>query len=110
VGEAPGDSGQLATAELRYIVPSLQVFGGDLSISTFADYGQVRTNQEVPPVDPTNGQNMRSIWGYGLGLSLGREGNFLLRMSVAWSGDKEVPQSDPRDRDPRVYAQAIKWF
>src|SRR5262245_37133744 len=72
VGEAPGDSGQLGTVELRYIVPSLQVFGGDLSISTFADYGQVKTNQEVPPVDPTGGQNMRSIWGYGLGLSLGR--------------------------------------
>jgi hypothetical protein len=43
-------------------------------------------------------------------VSLGREGNFLLRLNVAWSGDKEPPQSDPKDRDPRFWFQAVKWF
>jgi hemolysin activation/secretion protein len=110
VGEAPGDSGHLATAELRFIVPGFQVFGGDLTFSTFIDHGQVKTNEEVPPVDPTGGKNKRSITGYGLGASLGREGNFLLRLNVAWSGDDETPQSDSKERDPRVWIQAVKWF
>jgi hemolysin activation/secretion protein len=110
VGEAPGDSGSLVTAEVRYIVPNFQVFGGDLTASAFYDAGQVKTNQEVPAIDPTGGQNKRSIAGYGLGVSLGREGNFLLRANVAWSADDEIPQSDSRKRDPRVWVQAIKWF
>ena len=110
VGEAPGDTGQLGTIELRYIFPGLRVFGGDMTLSTFIDYGQVKTLQDPPPVDPTGGQNMRSIGGAGIGLALGREGNFLLRANVAWSLDKETPVSDPADRDPRVFVQAIKWF
>jgi hemolysin activation/secretion protein len=110
VGEAPGDTGQLGTLELRYIFPGLQVFGGDMTLSTFIDYGQVKTLQDPPPVDPTGGQNKRSIGGAGIGLALGREGNFLVRANVAWSLDKEIPISDPVDRDPRIYVQAIKWF
>jgi hemolysin activation/secretion protein len=110
VGEAPGDSGHLLTGELRYIVPGFQVFGGDLTFSTFIDHGQVKTNQDVPPADPTGGHNKRSITGYGLGASLGRDGHFLLRVNVAWSADNETPQSDPKERDPRFWLQAIKWF
>ena len=110
VGEAPGDSGQLGTVELRYIVPGMQVFGGDMTLSTFIDHGQVKTLEDPPPLDPTGGQNKRSISGAGIGIALGREGNFLVRANIAWSLDKEIPISDPADRDPRVYVQAIKWF
>jgi hypothetical protein len=53
---------------------------------------------------------MRSISGAGIGLSWGREGNFLVRANVAWSLDKETPVSDPSAGDPLVWIQAIKWF
>jgi len=109
VGEAPGDTGQLATVELRFIVPQLQVFGGDMTFSGFIDHGQVKTLEDPPPA-AAQFQNNRSISGAGIGLSLGREGNFLVRANVAWSLDKETPVSDPVDRDPRVWLQAIKWF
>jgi hemolysin activation/secretion protein len=109
VGEAPGDTGQLGTVELRFIVPGFQVGGGDMTLSTFIDYGQVKTLEEPPPA-AAGLQNKRSIGGAGIGLSLGREGNFLVRANVAWSLDKETPVSDPADRDPRVWVQAIKWF
>jgi hemolysin activation/secretion protein len=110
VGEAPGDTGQLVTAELRYIIPALQVFGGDMTLSTFIDHGQVKSFEDPPPASAEASQNKRSISGAGIGLSLGREGNFLLRANVAWSLDKETPLSDTADRDPRVWIQAIKWF
>jgi hemolysin activation/secretion protein len=110
VGEAPGDVGQIGTLELRYLVPKLQVFGGDLTLSTFVDHGQVLTLKNPPPNDPTAFQNKRSITGAGVGISLGREGNFLLRLDIATPLDDETPTSDPAKRDPRVWAQAIKWF
>src|SRR5262245_6991143 len=88
VGEAPGDTGQLGTAELRFIVPGFQVGGGDFTLSTFIDYGQVKTLQDPPPA-AASVANKRSIGGAGIGLSLGREGNFLVRANVAWSLDKE---------------------
>jgi len=111
VDEAPGDIGQLGTLELRYIVPTLQVFGGDLTLSTFVDHGQVKTQQTPPTaaVAPNN-KNMRSLTGAGVGIALGREGNFLFRLDIATPLDNETPTSDPAKRDPRVWAQAIKWF
>ena len=111
VGEAPGDLGQLGTLELRYIVPKLQVFGGDFTLSTFIDHGQVKTQQTPPTaaIAPNN-QNMRSLTGAGVGISLGREGNFLFRMDVATPLDNETPTSDPKKVNPRIWAQAIKWF
>ena len=110
VGEAPGDSGHLLTAELRFIVPGFQVFGGDLTFSTFIDHGQVDTLEDPTAADPTRNRNKRSITGAGLGVSLGREGNFLVRAHIASPLDNETPISDTKERDPRVWIQAVKWF
>ena len=110
VGEAPGDSGYIATGELRYIVPKYTVFGGEITASAFYDYGWVRAFEDPPPADPTAQSNKRSLGAYGLGASLGREGNFLVRAFVAWRANHEIPQSDTGIRDPRVWVQAVKWF
>ena len=110
VGEAPGDVGQLGTLELRWIVPKAQIFGGDLTLSTFVDHGQVKTLKDPPPATAVASQNKRSITGAGVGISLGREGNFLFRMDIATPLDNETPTSDGAKRDPRVWVQAIKWF
>jgi hemolysin activation/secretion protein len=110
VGEAPGDVGQIGTLELRYLVPKLQVFGGDLTLSTFIDHGQVLTQKNPTPAAAAVSPNRRSITGAGVGVSLGREGNFLLRLDIATPLDDETPISDSKKVDPRIWAQAIKWF
>lgn len=107
VGEAPGDSGYLVTAELRYIVPKYALFGGDVTLSTFYDMGVTRGTQQAFP-SVTN--NERAIAGWGIGASLGREGRFMLKTSVAQRLENEAPVSDTARRIPRVWVQAIKWF
>lgn len=107
VGEANGDTGNLITGELRYLVPAFKVLGGDVNVIAFYDWGQVYINEK--PRD-TDTQNKRSISGYGVGGSLGREGEFIFRASASWQADHEPAQADTAKRDPRVWIQAVKWF
>jgi hemolysin activation/secretion protein len=109
VGEAAGDSGHLFSAELRYVFPPLS-FGGKPSVSAFVDHGKVKILERPPAADPTGRNNHRSISGYGLGVSMGFDGNFLVQLNIATPGDDETPQSDPKDRDPRLWIQALKFF
>ena len=115
VGEATADMGHVIQNELRYIVPGFKFLSGDLTMFGFFDYGWAQINRN-PAKDPTTGvvtdsQNIRSFSGYGLGGSLGKEGNYLLRVMAAWSHTyDEQPQSDPARRVPRVWMQGIKWF
>jgi hemolysin activation/secretion protein len=107
VGEANGDTGVLIQGEGRYIWPGVKVFEGEVALIAFYDWGQVRVNK-LPL--PTETQNKRSIAGWGVGISLGREGEFIIRASAAWPGDNEPAQADSAKREPRVWAQAVKWF
>ena len=107
VGEANGDSGNLISGELRYLVPGFKVLEGDVNVFTFYDWGQVYINEKPRPADT---QNKRSISGYGIGGSLGREGEFIFRASASWRAEHEGPQADTASRDPRVWIQAVKWF
>ena len=110
VGEAPGDTGAIVNAELRYILPGYRVLGGDITVSGFYDAGWVKIQENPAPADPTAEHNHRTVAGYGFGASLGREGNFLVRADLAWRADHEPPQSDPARRVPRIWVQAVKWF
>ncbi len=107
VGEAIGDSGIVINAEYRYIVPDLKLQGGDVTVSGFYDIGHVRVNK-----DPlaTETKNERNLAGYGLGLSLGKDGDYLLRAFAAWRAENEAPLADGAKRIPRIWFQAIKWF
>jgi hemolysin activation/secretion protein len=107
VGEANGDTGLLITGEARYIVPGVKLFEGDVAALVFYDWGQVYVREK--PL-PTETQNKRSISGYGVGTSLGREGEFIIRASAAWRAEHEAPQADKAKRDPRMWVQAVKWF
>ena len=114
VGEATADSGVVSQTELRYIIPGTKILGGDLTFLAFFDYGYAKINQ-VPARDPatnviTDSENIRSFSGSGIGGSLGKEGDFLLRIQAAWSYNGELPQSDTARRVPRVWMQGIKWF
>jgi hemolysin activation/secretion protein len=107
VGEATGDDGLVVTGELRYIPPGAKVFGGDFILSGFIDYGIAKLNHEPLASDT---ENHRELSGYGVGLSLGRDGNFVLRSSIAWRITRTDPQSDTAERWPRVWVQGVKWF
>jgi hemolysin activation/secretion protein len=107
VGEANGDTGNLITGELRYLVPGFKVLEGDVNVIAFYDWGQVYINEKPRATDT---QNKRSISGYGVGGSLGKEGEFIFRASASWQADHEPAQADTAKRDPRVWIQAVKWF
>jgi len=107
VGEATADSGLLFTGEVRYLLPGFKIFEGDLTLSGFYDYGYAKLFQKPLPTDT---QNKRKLSGYGVGLGVGREGNFIMQASAAWQAGDEDPQSDTAKRVPRVWLQAIKWF
>jgi hemolysin activation/secretion protein len=106
VGEATGDSGLMILGEARYIVPGVKVFEGDVMVFAHYDWGQVDVNEK--PL-PTETKNKRSISAYGVGTSLGREGEFVIRASASWRAEHEGPTAGTK-RDPRVWVQAVKWF
>jgi hemolysin activation/secretion protein len=108
-GEALGDTGWLLQAEGRYIVPGWKLLGGDVTVSAFWDQGWVRINENQPAVNAGVANNRR-LSGYGIGGSIGKDGDFVLRASAAWRNEDELPQADTAPRTPRVWVQAIKWF
>ena len=107
VGEATADIGLIATVEGRYILPNFKVFGGDMTLLAFYDHGWARINETALPTDA---ENNRSLGGYGFGASAGQDGSFIVRVNAAWRSSSDLPQSDPAQRVPRVWAQAVKWF
>jgi hemolysin activation/secretion protein len=107
VGEAPGDSGYLVSAELRYNIPKFALAGGEVTLSAFYDMGGVKSTR-IPLA--TNVNNERSIAGAGFGLSIGREGAFLVKASLADRVENEKPIADSARRRPRAWFQAVKWF
>jgi hemolysin activation/secretion protein len=107
VGEATADDGVIVTTELRYILPGVKVLTGDFTVSGFVDYGLAKINHEPLPTDT---ENYRELAGYGVGLSAGRDGNFIVRSSIAWRMTHSLPQSDQAERSPRVWIQGVKWF
>ena len=108
VSEALGDRGYYSTLEARYALPGFKLLQGDVTLSAFYDWGQVRTNV----VNPTNftAASVRNLAGAGVGANLGKAENFLLRVNLAWRVERERPVSDGANRNPRLWVQAIKWF
>ena len=87
---------------------------GDVTLSGFWDQGRVTLckvyiqAQCASPV--VSNSNLRNLSGYGLGASLGKDGDFIIRGSAAWRNEDQAPQADTTQRVPRVWVQAIKWF
>lgn len=113
-GEALGDTGYVFQAEVRYIIPGFKVFDGDVTVSGFYDQGWVRIQENF--VVPVSGivtaanQNNRRLNGFGIGGSVGKDADFVIRTTVAWRIENEGPTSDTAQRIPRVWVQGIKWF
>jgi hemolysin activation/secretion protein len=112
-GEGLGDTGYIFQGEFRYIIPGFKIANADVTVSGFYDQGWVRIQKDfiVPAggTTPANANN-RHLSGYGVGGSVGKDADFVLRASFAWRNENEVPQSDTASRIPRVWVQGIKWF
>jgi hemolysin activation/secretion protein len=112
-GEALGDAGYVFQGEMRYIIPGLKLAGGDVTVTGFYDQGKVRIQKDfVTPAAglTTANANARHLSGYGLGGSFGKDSDFIVRASIAWRNENELPQSDTATRIPRVWVQGLKWF
>jgi len=106
-GEALGDTGVVFQAELRYLIPNFKVGNGDVTVSGFWDQGWVLVNKDRLATDVANERNLS---GYGIGASVGKDSDFLIRAFAAWRNENERPTSDAVPRVPRVWVQAMKWF
>lgn len=103
-GEAPGDTGYLLTAELRYTF-SPGAMPGTWQLAGFLDTGQVTVN-EVPFAQ---GPHRRRLSGGGIGLNWIKTNDFSVRIAVAHRIGNEPATSGPDD-PTRAWLQAIKSF
>lgn len=104
-GEASGDEGYVGSFEARYANPDWRIGSASAVVSAFYDFGHVRINKNSQP----GVANTRTLHGVGLGLTVGRDGDFLVRASLAWRAGSQRPVSDI-DRSPRFWIQAVKSF
>ena len=107
-GQGTGDQGFIFNTELRYNVPKFQLLSGDVTFLGFYDAGRVKINYS--PLASATGPNFAGLSSVGVGMSIGKDNDFLLKTSVAWRGENDTPDSDVVRREPRVWFQAIKWF
>ncbi len=107
-GQGIGDQGFLFSTELRYNVPKFQIFSGDVTFVGFYDAGRVRVNHS--PLATSTSANFVGLSALGVGLSIGKDNDFLVKTTVAWRGENDTPDADVVRREPRVWVQAIKWF
>jgi hemolysin activation/secretion protein len=91
-GEALGDQGWLAQAELRGQWEQVNPYA-------FIDAGAVKAVNQ--PWD-TSASNTRNLLGSGVGVRT-VQGDWTLDASLAWRLNGGVPQSDPSDRRPRMW-------
>ena len=103
-GEAPGDEGYLATAEVRWAVTQ-SLLPGQLGVYGFVDTGFVRDN-----VDPfTTDSNHRRLSGAGVGVTLSNAPSYEVRLVYAHKLGDAVAVADT-DHAGRVWLQLTKAF
>lgn len=108
-GEGTGDSGLVATLELRLLPPEawLGRYARELVPSLFVDHGELQLRQD--PLTQSARQANRTHYGaVGLALSWERPRSFAARVSLAMPTAGQA-RSDTAPRKPRVYAQ-LSWF
>lgn len=104
-GEASGDSGYLATAELRYAL-SFHPVPGVLQPFIFVDAGGVTLNENPFTAPP----NTRHLKGAGMGVTWLRARDFQVRAMIATRLGREPSVSSDTDRHTRGWLQAVKYF
>jgi hemolysin activation/secretion protein len=115
-GEASGDTGYFASAELRYELPAGSL--GQWQFSGFLDHGQITLHHTewFGAVNNVTGSNRYRLNGAGLGVSLSKPGSHTLRFVLARRiGDNPGRTTAGKDSDglndtTRAWLQALFWF
>lgn len=103
-GEASGDQGYVATAEIRHTLDQ-QLLPGQLILSGFIDSGMVQTNAR-PFIQ---GDNRRRLSGAGVGVSFAMQNRLELRVMYAHRLGNEAARSDT-DRSGRLWGMLALTF
>jgi hemolysin activation/secretion protein len=115
VGEGLADDAALWSVEGRYTLSGFKPFKSDVTLAAFVDGAQVRRFKAPNPtfdVDPTTfepNENDRTLWGAGVGVRIGRVGDFSVSADFAWRIGSELPKSDV-SRHPQFWMRAVTWF
>jgi hemolysin activation/secretion protein len=112
-GEGTGDTGGVASLELRYLPPE-EWFGRisrELVFSAFFDVGSIRFRHKPTELDTQqeNFSNRSTLSGIGIGAVWDRPRDFSARLSLAWQTSGEAV-NDPVKKSPRIYFLANKTF
>lgn len=99
-GEAGGDSGYQATAELRYQTP---VKG--MSMTLFADVGEVLARKDEDTSDPH-----RRLAGWGIGAVYSLDRSLYARLDYARKIKGESYRSEAEDKNGRLWFRLYKLF
>ncbi|MCC6208359.1 MAG: ShlB/FhaC/HecB family hemolysin secretion/activation protein [Gammaproteobacteria bacterium] len=117
VGEAQGDSGWLASMDLRYDWPDETPLGV-LQLSAFVDTGRVQLHDDpgAVAIATATGKNEYQLSGVGFGVNVGVTGSHSLRLAWAHTlgnNDGRSPNGDNADGDSddsRFWLQGVVWF
>jgi hemolysin activation/secretion protein len=104
-GEAYGDEGYIATAELRWLLRPMAAVPGRVQLAVFADTGSVRASKN--PWFP--GANTRTLSGAGVGATWAVPHDLLISISYAWELGGEAATSAP-DHSGRGWIRISKRF
>lgn len=111
IGEGVGDTGLLASVEYRYQT-DLKLGGEALSLTTFYDYGSTRRDRvrNDNTLQGTVTANSLSLDSVGVGVLLGREGNYLFTAALATRIGGPLPTTGDPDSRARLWFLLQKWF
>lgn len=104
-GESSGDSGFIATAELRYTF-NLAPVPGILQPFVFVDSGAATLNENPFAA----GNNRRHLSAGGIGLSWVKAGDFQVKLTLATRLGSQPSASSDTDRHTHGWVHAIKFF
>ncbi|TVQ73183.1 MAG: ShlB/FhaC/HecB family hemolysin secretion/activation protein [Oceanospirillales bacterium] len=116
IGEAQGDEGWLASAELNYDWPGGTPLGA-LQLKAFADTGGILVHKNSSRVSIANdtGNNRYQLSGAGLSVSLNKPSSYSVRLTWAHTlgnnpGRFNGKNADGKSDNNRFWLQAISWF
>lgn len=108
VGEAQGDEGVIATAELRYSFHAPYLWGSDITPSLFHDQGWVQTAHS--PWEGFQGPTSRHLGGTGVGIELERHDSYSIKLTAAFRNAGGEPDTSSPDSSYWIWLQTKYFF
>ena len=111
IGEGVGDDGALVSLEYRYLT-AVRLADESLSVTAFLDHGSIRRDhvRDATTLNLPTLANSLSLNSAGVGLLLGREGNYVLSAALAKRLGGPPPTTGDPDSATRLWVQLQKWF